>query len=88
VAARGVDWGRTLTSHEVVVNMIAATTTRTGLCVHAELSYPTGIRVSDAAMAALPITRHAFHGDWNYTLHPHRTATEAAENGRAAGRIC
>ena len=39
-------------------------------------------------MAALPITRHAFHGDWNYTLHPHGTATEAAENGRAAGRNC
>jgi Rhodopirellula transposase DDE domain len=67
--------------------MIAATTTRTGLCVHAELSYPTGIRVSDAALAALPITRHAFHG---MELHPapapHRH--RSCRNGRAAGRNC
>ncbi len=65
--------GRPLTSHEVVVNTIAATTTRTGLRVDAALdpgSYPTGIRISDAQMAALPIARHAFHGNWNYTLHP------------------
>jgi hypothetical protein len=55
------------------VQTIAATTTRTGLRVHAALdtgSYPTGASVSDAEMTALPITRHAFHGDWNYTLHP------------------
>jgi hypothetical protein len=52
---------------------IAATTTRTGLTVHAELDtdlYPTGVQVSDEAIAALPIIRHRFHGDWNYTLHP------------------
>jgi len=79
-----MNWrGRPLTSHEVVVNLIAATTTRTGLHVHAELdtaSYPTGIRISDAQMAALPVTRHTFHGDWNYTLHPssHRTDTSQA----------
>jgi transposase len=69
-----MNWrGRPLTSHEVVVQTIAATTTRTGLRVHAALdtgSYPTGASLSDAEMAALPITRHAFHGDWNYTLHP------------------
>jgi transposase len=72
-----MNWsGRPLTSHEVVVNLIAATTTRTGLRVHAELdtgTYPTGIRISDAQMAALPVTRHTFHGDWNYTLHPENT---------------
>jgi hypothetical protein len=72
-----MNWrGRPLTSHEVVVNLIAATTTRTGLRVHAELdtgSYPTGIKISDAQMAALPVTRHTFHGDWNYTLHPTHT---------------
>nr|WP_281425943.1 ISAzo13 family transposase [Polymorphospora rubra] len=65
--------GRPLTSHEVVVQTIAATTTRTGLRVHAALdtgSYPTGVTISDTQMAALPISRHAFHGDWNYTLHP------------------
>jgi hypothetical protein len=57
----------------------AATTTRTGLTVHAELdpgSYPDGVKVSDKQMGALPISRHAFHGDWNYTLYP--TAGHAA----------
>jgi Rhodopirellula transposase DDE domain/Helix-turn-helix of DDE superfamily endonuclease len=64
--------GRPLTSHEVIVASIAATTTRTGLAVHAEVdagAYPTGVEVSDAQVAALPMTRHRFHGDWNYTLH-------------------
>ena len=69
-----MNWrGRPLTSHEVIVNSIAATTTRTGLTSHAELdtgTYPTGVQVSDAQMAALPLTRHDFHGDWNYTLRP------------------
>ncbi len=40
---------------------------------HAELddaTYPTGIKISDAQIAALPIARHDFHGDWNYTLTP------------------
>jgi Rhodopirellula transposase DDE domain len=63
--------GRPLTSHEVVVNTIGATTTRTGLTVHAEYdpgSYPTGITVSDEAMAALPLVAHDWHGTWNYTL--------------------
>jgi transposase len=74
-----MNWrGRPLTSHQVVVQSIAATTTRTGLTVHAELdsgSYPIGIQVSDEQMATLPITRHDFHGDWNYTLHPRSPAT-------------
>jgi hypothetical protein len=69
-----MNWrGRPLTSHDVVINSIAATTTRTGLTVDARLddgSYPTGVKVSNAQMAALPISRHPFHGDWNYTLHP------------------
>lgn len=67
-----MNWrGRPLTSHEVIVASIAATTTRTGLTVHAELDtdhYPAGIQVTDEEIAALPITRHRFHGDWNYTL--------------------
>lgn len=70
-----MNWrGRPLTSHEVIVQTIAATTTRTGLTVQAELDtglYPTGVKISDQQMAALPITRHHFHHDWNYTLHPH-----------------
>ena len=69
-----MNWrGRPLTSHEVIVNTIAATTTRTGLRVHAELdtsNYPTGEAISDTQMAALAITRHHWHGDWNYTLRP------------------
>jgi transposase len=69
-----MNWrGRPLSSHEVIVNSIAATTTRAGLSVAAELDthpYPTGIRISDAQMAALPLTRHDWHGDWNYTLRP------------------
>jgi transposase len=68
-----MNWrGRPLTSHEVIVQTIAATTTRTGLTVDAELdtgTYPTGVTVTDAAIAALPMSRHDFHGDWNYTLH-------------------
>jgi len=67
--------GRPLTSHEVVVELIGATTTRTGLSVHAELdtgSYPTGIKVSDKEMAALKprIRPDRFHGDWNYQVLP------------------
>ncbi|MEV6869104.1 ISAzo13 family transposase, partial [Streptosporangium subroseum] len=69
-----MNWrGRPLTSHEVVVNTIAATTTRTGLSVHAELDpgrYPAGVRISDEQMAGLPLERHEWHGDWNYTLRP------------------
>jgi transposase len=67
-----MNWrGRPLTSHEVIVNTIAATTTRTGLRVRAGLdtsAYDTGIKISDRQMEALPLTRHDWHGDWNYTL--------------------
>jgi hypothetical protein len=70
-----MNWrGRPLASHEVVVSTIAATTTRTGLRARAELDegeYPTGAEVSDAQMKALPLGRHDWHGDWNYTLRPH-----------------
>jgi hypothetical protein len=69
-----MNWrGRPLTSHEVIVQSIAATITRTGLRVSAALdtnTYPTGVRIGDAEMAAMPLTRHAFHGEWNYVLHP------------------
>jgi hypothetical protein len=66
--------GRPLTSHEVVVELIGATTTRQGLRIHAELddgTYPIGLQVSDADLAAVPITKHTFHGEWNYTIAPH-----------------
>jgi len=66
--------GRPLTSYEIVVNTIAATTTATGLRVTAVLDagrYPVGAQVSDAQMQHLEdrvIARHGFHGDWNYTI--------------------
>src|SRR5690242_9452839 len=75
-----MNWrGRPLTSHETILELIGATTTDTGLRVSATLdtgSYPTGIKISDVAMRALPITRDAFHGDWNYTLHPNPDTPE------------
>ncbi len=69
--------GRPLVSLEVIVNLIGHTTTRTGLQVQAELDpavYPTGIKVSDADLAAVQLEPAAFHGDWNYTIAPHSTA--------------
>ncbi|MFG2199471.1 ISAzo13 family transposase [Kitasatospora sp. NPDC048715] len=65
--------GRPLTSYEVVIETIAATTTRTGLTIGAELdtgSYRLGSTVTAAEFQALPITPATFHGDWNYTLAP------------------
>jgi Rhodopirellula transposase DDE domain len=64
---------RPLVSYRVIVDLIAATTTKTGLTVRCEIDqnlYPKGIAVSDAEMAALNIARHDFHGEWNYTIAP------------------
>ncbi len=63
--------GRPLTSHQTVVNLIANTTNHKGLKVRAELDegyYPTGVKISDKQLAAVPLTRHEWHGDWNYTI--------------------
>ena len=63
----------TLVSYRVIVELISATTTKTGLTVRCELGtglYPSGIVVSDAEMAALKIKRAEFHGEWNYTISP------------------
>ncbi len=74
-----MNWrGRPLTSHQVIVDLISATTTRTGLTVHAEPNtetYPSGIKVTKAEMDAISpqLKPHAFHGDWNYTLRPRTT---------------
>jgi hypothetical protein len=65
--------GKPLVTHQVIVNLIAATTTKAGLKVNAAIDpnrYPTGRKVTDAEMAALNITHDDFHGEWNYTLHP------------------
>lgn len=69
-----MNWrGKPLVSHEVIVNLIAATTTRKGLQVRAELDsnlYPKGIKVTDEEFAAINIVRDKFHGEWNYTIMP------------------
>lgn len=65
--------GRPLISHEVIIQLIANTTTAAGLKILAELDngiYPTGIKVSDEEIASLKIKRAKFHGDWNYALYP------------------
>ena len=68
--------GRPLTSHEVIVDLIANTTSRTGLNVRAALdtgTYPTGIKISDRQLATIPLARHEYHGEWNYTIKPNST---------------
>jgi len=65
--------GRPLVTHEVIVQLIAATTHAGGLKVQAALdtnTYPTGIAVTDAVMQQLNIERDSYHGEWNYTLVP------------------
>jgi hypothetical protein len=69
-----INWrGKPLRSYRTIVQLIAATTTDTGLTVRAELDenkYPKGVKVSDAQLAAVNLSRHSFHGDWNYTISP------------------
>jgi Rhodopirellula transposase DDE domain len=65
--------GRPLVSHEVIVNLIANTTTTKGLTVRSALdtgSYPAGLKVSDEELAAVRLKRSRFHGDWNYFVAP------------------
>jgi len=73
-----MNWrGKPLRSYRTIVQLIAATTTDTGLEVRAELDegkYPKGLKVSDAQLAAVNIARHSFHGDWNYTISPRHKA--------------
>jgi hypothetical protein len=65
--------GRPLVSYQTIVQLIAATTTDTGLKVQCEIdpnTYPAGVKVTDAEMDEINIHRHHFHGDWNYTIKP------------------
>jgi transposase len=88
-----MNWrGRPLTSHDVVVQTIAATRTHAGLTVEAALdtgSYPVGVAISRERFADLPLEPHTATGTWNYTLHPHqahgRTAGQATSSARPAG---
>jgi len=65
--------GRPLESYQTIVNLIANTTTTKGLTVRADLDvnlYPTKIKLTDQQKKSIPITRHDFHGEWNYTIQP------------------
>jgi len=69
-----------LVSYQVIIDLIGATTTETGLKVLCELdtnTYPKGIAVSDAEMDAIQITRDEFHGEWNYTIKPYHASDGA-----------
>jgi hypothetical protein len=82
--------GKPLVSHEVIVKLIGATTTTSGLHVQCHLdenSYPKAIRVSDAQMSAINIDRDPFHGEWNYTISPNLSRPMAVmENGSGNDR--
>jgi hypothetical protein len=69
-----MNWrGRPLTSYRVIIQLIANTTTKKGLKINADLDqgyYPTGVKITNKQLAAVPLSRHEFHGDWNYTVHP------------------
>lgn len=72
-----MNWrGKPLTTYRVIVELIAATTTRKGLRVQADLDqgyYPRGVKVTDAELAAVPLNTHDWHGEWNYTVVPSKT---------------
>ena len=67
-----MNWcGRPLVSYRTIIELISATTTEKGLTIRAEEDlnyYETGTKVSDSELAAVPLRRHTFHGDWNYTI--------------------
>jgi hypothetical protein len=68
--------GQPLISHEVIVNLIKATTTSKGLRVEAAVDdrqYPAGEKVTDEQLAQVNLTRSEFHGEWNYTISPRQT---------------
>ena len=70
-----LNWrGKPLESREAIIELIAGTTTTTGLKIYAQLDdreYEKGVTVSDEQLATVNITREAFHGEWNYAVLPH-----------------
>jgi hypothetical protein len=72
-----INWrGKPLTSYQVIVNLVAGTTTNEGLRILAEWDqgyYPTGVQVTDAELAGLPVAGHEWHPEWNYDLKPPKT---------------
>ena len=82
--------GRPLESLEVVVNLIAGTTTTKGLRVRAALDtdeYPTGIKVDDTTMAALRLTKDQFHGEWNYAIAPTKSQQSKKQPRKLRGKL-
>jgi len=67
-----MNWrGRPLVSYRTIIELISATTTKSGLTIRAQEDlnhYETGTKVSDAELDVVPMNRHKFHGDWNYTI--------------------
>jgi hypothetical protein len=79
-----MNWrAKPLVSYRVIVDLISATTTDTGLTVQCELDtnlYPKGIAISDKEMATINITRADFHGEWNYTITPFHPSDNAVDS--------
>ena len=64
--------GRPLTSLRTIIELISATTTQTGLTIQAgydPAEYPKGVKITDTELAAVPLTPHDWHGEWNYTIN-------------------
>lgn len=80
-----LNWrGRPLTSHETIVNLIANTTTRTGLRIRAAVDpspYPTGVKIPEREMKALRIERDEFHPEWNYAIRPRQADQRGSDAG-------
>ena len=69
--------GKPLVSIETIINLIGATKTKKGLKTQTAVDmnpYAKGIKITDKEMKALGIKKNEFHGEWNYTLHPRKTA--------------
>jgi Rhodopirellula transposase DDE domain len=79
-----MNWRATpLVSYRVIVDLISATTTDTGLTIRCELDpnvYPKGIAVSDEEMEAINLARDTFHGEWNYTIRPNNRSDRAVDS--------
>ena len=83
-----MNWrGRPLVSYRIVVQLIAGTTTKKGLKIQADRDegyYPVGVKISNKELAAVPLTRHEFHGEWNYTVRTSAEVFPAGPNRRGA----
>ena len=83
-----MNWrGRPLTSLRTIIELISATSTTTGLSIQAAYDpgwYPTGVKITDKQLAAVPLYPHDFHGEWNYTIMLNQSRREPLACGRAS----